>query len=281
MKKPFLLVSICFVIVVSIFGGCKSSTDHSAYLGVNVTAIELELNNLMQLFYPRIVDTINGGYWTNFENDWTQSKDQDKMLVTQARGLWTASRAAELFPDNPVFQLAADHGYEFLTRQMWDTLNGGFYQNYYPYSSQKVDPSFKLAYGNAFALFALSQYAKINEDPEVLEWIKKSFFWIENALHDSVYEGYFNISTPEVKFSAAPKETVMRAGWGNPEWKDQNTSIHLLEAFTAAYQVLPDEPVKTRLKEMLELVRDRMTNQQGYLNLYFTNKWEPIINLYS
>jgi mannobiose 2-epimerase len=253
--------------------GCKGHEPKN-YLGVSVPQIEKELHNLLHNFYPRIVDTVNGGYWTNFENDWTRSQNQDKMLVTQARGLWAAARAAEIMPGEPVYRLAADHGYQFLTQELWDTVNGGFYLNYYTDSAQKTDPSFKLTYGNAFALYALSQYAQINKDPDILSWVKKSFDWLEDNMHDSVNRGYFNIALPK----NARTNNIRQAGWGDPLWKDQNTSIHLMEAFTAAYKALPEEIIQNRLAEMLELVRDSMTHEDGYLNLYFTEKWQPVTN---
>ena len=267
---------LCFAALALV--GCKSPDRTAPLKGVPVAAIETELNNLLQTWYPRIIDTIHGGYWTNFEYDWTLSSNQDKMLVTQARGLWTASRAARVYPDNPVYKKAADHGYQFLTGCMWDTEHGGFYQYYFSDSSQTVDPSFKLTYGNAFALFALAEYAKINKDPQVLEWVNKAFSWLENYAHDPVGKGYFNITIPEnvAEYGFSVQEAVKRAAWGEPDWKDQNTSIHLLEAFTNTYQVFPEEPVRGRLAEMLDLIRDTMVNQSGYLNLFFSKNWEPL-----
>jgi mannobiose 2-epimerase len=161
---------------------------------------------------------------------------------------------------------------------MWDAENGGFYQYYYPDSSVTVDPSFKLIYGNAFALFALSAYARINKDPVVMEWISRTVNWLENAAHDPVHGGYFNIIVPEnlAESGMSSRDAVKRAGWGNPGWKDQNTSIHLLEAFTGAYQVMSEESVRTRLTEMLELIRDTMVHPDGYLRLFFTENWEPV-----
>jgi mannobiose 2-epimerase len=270
-------ISLLFLFAVCLAAGCKSRGNSSAYLGIEVSEIEGELDNLLQTWYPRIIDTIHGGYWTNFEYDWTLSKKQDKMLVTQARGLWTASRAAAVFPDNPVYKKAADHGYQFLTGCMWDTEQGGFFEYYFSDSSQLVDPSFKLTYGNAFALFALSEYARINKDPDVLKWVRKTFDWLENSTHDPVNRGYFNLTFPEnlAESGLTVDEAVHRAAWGKPDWKDQNTSIHLLEAFTSAYQVLPEEPVRVRLAEMLELIRDTMVNQAGYLHLFFSENWIP------
>ncbi len=272
MNKKSAVVLFSLALVMLSCGKKESST----YLGVAQTEIKNQLDLLLQNYYPRIVDTINGGYWTNFENDWTLSPDQDKMLVTQARGLWTAARAAELYPENTVFRQAADHGYQFLVQKMWDYEKGGFYQNYFVDSVHKTDASMKMAYANAFALYGLSQYAKVNKDPEVLNWVRKSFSWFEEELHDTVYGGYYNIVFKEKKPS--PQWNNLSLWLGKPDWKDQNTSIHLMEAFTAAYQVLPEETVKERLHEMLVLIRDTMTTGEGYLNLYFDNKWQPVSN---
>ena len=164
MKNIRLLfrASVSILIAVYLSGGCKSHRNEAVYLGVSVPDMENELNSLLKTWYPRIIDTIHGGYWTNFEYDWTLSKDQDKMLVTQARGLWTASRAASVFPDNKVYRKAADHGYEFLTRHMWDEKEWWILSVLFIRFITDRDPSFKLIYGNSFALYALSEYARIN-----------------------------------------------------------------------------------------------------------------------
>lgn len=59
-------------------------------------------------------------------------------------------------------------------------------------------------------------------------------------------------------------------------YKDQNSSIHLLEAFTELYQVWPDPLVRERLEEMLVLIRDTMVTDKGYLTLFLTPDWKPI-----
>jgi cellobiose epimerase len=281
MKKYKLIQTWVFAFALTgMLLSCKSGHDNQTYLGVKVSDIETQADNLLKNYYPRIIDTIHGGYWTNFENDWSRSPNQEKMLVTQARGLWTASRATQMFPDNKIYRKAADHGYKFLITQMWDSLNGGFFLYYYPDSSVKVEKSFKLTYANAFALYGLSEYAKINKDPAVLAWVKKEFDWLETRMHDSVDLGYFNIWMPQAEKTPANKKEkdsgTRPSGWGDPSWKDQNTSIHLLEAFTNAYQVLPEPDVKARLAEMLMLVRDSMTTSDGYLRLYFDRKWKPV-----
>ena len=73
-----------------------------------------------------------------------------------------------------------------------------------------------------------------------------------------------------------PIPSIRDLGWGDPTWKDQNSSIHLMEALTILYQVLPTSIVKERLEEMLHLVRDTMVNPGGFLHLYFDQDWQPI-----
>ena len=55
-----------------------------------------------------------------------------------------------------------------------------------------------------------------------------------------------------------------------------NTHIHLLESITELYRAWPDELVKKRLAEMIEIVRDRIAVSPGCLNMYFTPDWRPV-----
>jgi mannan endo-1,4-beta-mannosidase len=52
--------------------------------------------------------------------------------------------------------------------------------------------------------------------------------------------------------------------------------IHLMEAYTALYDVWPDSILKERLASMLHLVRDVITNDRGYMNLFFRRDWTPV-----
>ena len=52
--------------------------------------------------------------------------DQDKMIVTQARHMWSTAKAAEFFHDTSYIAMAR-HGFHFLRDKMWDKEQGGFY----------------------------------------------------------------------------------------------------------------------------------------------------------
>lgn len=263
------------------FAACQTSApppseSNSQFLGVPTSEIEEELETLIGLWYPRIVDTIQGGFLTNFEYDWSQSEQQPKMLVTQARGLWTAARMAQHFPDKKGLVEAAAHGYLFLTTEMWDAENGGFFLDWVPSSERTNPPAFHLTYANAFALYALAEYAKINPDPAVLAWVEKAFNWLEAKAYDTDKGGYFNLVFLDESLKGQALAGEVNVGWGGGQWKGQNTSIHALEALMNVYQVLPTVAVKTRLAEMLRIVRDTFVRENGSLRLYYTNDWQPI-----
>lgn len=52
--------------------------------------------------------------------------------------------------------------------------------------------------------------------------------------------------------------------------------IHLMEAYTALYNVWPDSILKERLASMLHIVRDIITNDRGYMNLFFSRDWTAV-----
>lgn len=262
MKKIFFLSSI----LVSLF---VSAQDNQTILTqMRTAAKELLIENI----YPRNIDTAYGGYLSSFTYDFKPTGDQDKMIVTQARHIWSTAKAAEFFHDTSYIAMAR-HGFHFLRDKMWDKEQGGFY-TLVTRAGEPKTPN-KEAYGNSFAIYGLSAYYAASKDEEALELAKKGFRWLEQHSHDPVHKGYFQHlernGTPIVRPANTP-------GTSDLGYKDQNSSIHLLEALTELYSVWKDPLVKERLQEMLLLIRDTMVSEQGYLRLFFYADWKPVSN---
>lgn len=228
-------------------------------------------------WYPRVIDKENGGYYSNFEYDWQKSAQQEKFIVTQARHVWTLSKAFEFYPDRPQYKEYARHGYLFLKDHMWDQEFGGFFQQV-DSTGQVSTGTYDLekrAYGNAFAIYGLAAYYKISNDSEVLDLAIEAFNWFDDHAHDEVHGGYYQFLNRDGSF--IPR-SVLEEDYGASDryyagLKDFNSSIHILEAFTELYSVWPDEMVKERLKEMFEVVSDTMYDPRGFLRLYFYPDW--------
>jgi mannobiose 2-epimerase len=247
------------------------SQQRSAIANEMQQSLEKEL---LAKWYPLAVDTLYGGFISNFSFDFKPVGEQDKFIVTQARHTWTTAKASELYPGTAYYLQASRHGFHFLRDVMWDKQYGGFYNlvdrkgNVKPGGRAPKD-----AYGNAFAIYALAAYYHASHDSAALNLARKAFYWMEQHSHDPLYKGYYM----HLSVDGTPiKRTSTVTSTSDLGYKDQNSSIHLLEALTELYAVWPDKLVKERLAEMLYLVRDKMTNPKGYLHLFFQADWTPV-----
>ena len=271
-KVTLLLVIFLLICNQSIFPNNKPSQKEELTKEFESSLQEY----ILKQWYPRSIDSVEGGYFTEFNNDWEKPKNQPKMIVSQSRLIWTSSQAALFYQDTSYIKYAR-HGVNFLKNGMWDEKYGGYMSYYKNRGTGFGNDKSKQAYGNAFAIYGLSAYYMVTKNDDALEMAKKCFYWLENHHHDSIYGGYLD----RVNEDGSWPEN--RGNNGNPGFdpsklKDYNSSIHLLEAFTSLYKVWPDPLVKVRLTEMLNLVRDTIVGEKGYEGLYFTQQWKHISN---
>jgi mannobiose 2-epimerase len=229
---------------------------------------------LLNKWYPQSVDSLHGGFLSTYTFDFKPTGPQDKFIVTQARHTWTTAKAAMLYPEKTDYLPNSKWGFQFLRDVMWDKVNGGFYNLVTRDGVVKPESkAAKEAYGNAFGIYALAAYYEASGDTAALALAKKAFFWLEEHSHDPVYKGYFQHlqmdGTPIRRDATVPSTSDLG-------YKDQNSSIHLLEAFTELYGVWKDPLLRERLQEMLFLIRDKITTPQGYLTLFLTPDWKPV-----
>ncbi len=267
-----------FLLFLIVLASCQSKQNRQVeYSSELLPELEKELNDLVKVWYPRTIDSINGGFWSDFNYKWEKDGKQNKMLVSQARHIWTTSVLANYYKDAHYQKIAA-HGYEFLKNHMWDTINGGFNSLLgIDAGTLKVLSTGKSTYGNAFAIYGLATYYSISKDVSALDLAKKTFYWLEEHAHDKTFKGYFDVLDQDGSLLLDVSENDKNYdNFNRKDWKDQNSSIHLLECLTALYQVWPDKLVKERLEELLLLIRDTITTEKGYLTLHLERDWTPV-----
>lgn len=236
-------------------------------------------NGILKRWYPLVIDEEFGGYFTNVTWDWKLPEEQEKMIVTQARHVWLTSKMASFLNDEE-YEKYAWHGYKFMRAFMWDHSYGGFFQvrdRSGKFSECEGWGEEKRTYGNAFGIYSLAALYELSNDANALNFAKEAFDWIEKQAFDPVLKGYhqFLLRNGNPFDNSNGYETKAT---DKPEvgYKDQNSSIHLLEAYTELYNVWKDEKVKTQLTGLLHLIRDVITTPKGYMNLFFTKDWKPI-----
>ncbi|MGB5459742.1 MAG: N-acylglucosamine 2-epimerase, partial [Eudoraea sp.] len=77
-----------FLIIISI--SCKENQEIKTTSNSKVLPeIKTSLADLVRVWYPISIDSINGGFYPDFNYKWEKEGEQNKMLVTQARHIWT------------------------------------------------------------------------------------------------------------------------------------------------------------------------------------------------
>ena len=246
-----------------------------------LTEMENVLDNTFKLWYPLSIDSIDGGFYSDINYKWQLDGKQNKMIVTQARHVWSTSNAALFDMKYNYLIKIGEHGFQFLKNVMWDEKYRGFYDlvdrkgNAIDHSSfsSSGNEIIKNAYGNAFAIYGLAAYYKVSGDTSALNLAKETFNWLDEHSYDPQYGGYFQF--------LSRNGTAFKAGLDGIPPKDQNSSIHLLECFTELYNVWPNHKLKERLSSLLHIIRDKMVTPEGYLNLFFKQDLTPVTFNYS
>lgn len=216
------------------------------------------------------VDETNGGFYGELLEDNTVVEEADRSLVLNARILWTFSSAYRIWKE-PVYKQTADRAYAYLTGTFTDRQHGGFYWMV----NAKGEPvqKKKQTYGQAFAVYAFSEYYRATGDEQALEQAIGLFELMERYAYDAVSQGYFEA------FGEAwlPLQDFSLSHHGVQAQKTMNTQLHVMEAYTNLYRVWPDKRLAEKLGGLIALTANRIvTADRTRFALFFDNEWKAL-----
>jgi mannobiose 2-epimerase len=195
--------------------------------------------------------------------------DAPRSLVLNARILWAFSSAWR-YTGQWIYRPVATRAYEYLTAHFFDKEYGGAFWSVTP-SGEPLNTR-KQIYGQAFVLYGLSEYYRAIGDQPVLDQAIELYRLIEKHAYDPRYHGYFEAFDRDW----TPLEDVSLSEKDANEKKTMNTNLHVLEAYTNLYLVWPNEGLRERIRQLLDVftthIADKIT---GHLGLFFTERWEP------
>ena len=204
--------------------------------------------DLLYPYYP-IAEDSYGGFVEDRGSTWRRHQNNDKYVVAQARYTWTAAKASLFYADDPpraaIYRNSAAVGFEFLTRmwgQNYDGLTGIALMSDRDGSNGRVgDKEDLVIYGHAFAIYAAAAYFEASGEPAALDFAVDGYNFLDDYGHDSTYGGYYVTASNTVK--------------------DTNVNLHVLEALTALYHVMPtshtlSQKVASRINELLVHLHD-------------------------
>ncbi|MCF0056416.1 AGE family epimerase/isomerase [Dyadobacter sp. CY356] len=225
-----------------------------------------ELINILDYWEKYAVNRKDGGFYGRVNYDNEGIADAPKAVVITSRILWTYSMAKRLL-NNPKYLTLADRAFQDLSIHFIDAKEGGVFWS--TEANGKPLEMKKQVYGNAFAMYGLSEYYRTTNFPPALERAKEIFYVLEKHAFDPVNGGY------REAFARDWSETNDYILSKSPYNKSMNTHLHLVEAYTNLYRVWPDKTLKKQTAAMLEAILDHIVNNEtSRMELFFTEKWE-------
>ncbi len=215
-------------------------------------------------WFPRCVEDAGafGGFHERYDRAWNPLPDEGRSLVFAARMTWVGATMAEAgFPGE--WRAWALRGAGHL-RDRFHAGDGRFHWRVdldgRPVGTHAGE---SVLYGHAFAVFALAAAARAAPETGALDLARRAFDLYERAHRDPDHPGAFEI----VGSDGAP--VLAREGrdeLGTPYGrKSQNSPLHLLEALTELYAVLPGPRVGERLRDAVGFLTETMFQAPGRL----------------
>ncbi len=247
---------------------------------MNLLAEQVEehlFNHLMPFWCGPALDTVNGGWMGWLSNDLQPDRTQPKGLIVNSRILWAFSAVHPHRPE-PVFRELAARAFNYVMTKFWDTKYGGAYWRLDDTGQVVLDDS-KKTYGQAFYIYALTEYHRSFGDQAALLRAMELFELIESHAHDGPFGGYNEVCRRD--WSEAGIEARLSDKDMN-EKKSMNNHLHVLEAYTNLYRVWPEPRVAARLRELLVIFLTRILDQRtGHLHHFFDSAWNVRSDTYT
>jgi cellobiose epimerase len=222
------------------------------------------------------VDHEQGGWMAWLSNDLRPDRTQPKGLIVNSRILWTFSAVHQVRPES-VYRQMAERAFDYVMKRYWDPQHGGAYWRLND-AGEVIDPSKKI-YGQAFYIYALTEYHRAFKSAPALARAKELFDLIERHAHDPKYGGYIEVCARDWS-DAGPDARLSDKDLA--EKKSMNNHLHVLEAYTSFYRTERSRRVQQRLHELVEIFLERLLDARtGHLNHFFDEQWNVRSNTYT
>jgi mannobiose 2-epimerase len=221
------------------------------------------------------LDHENGGWMGWLSNDLKPDRTQPKGLIVNSRILWAFS-AVHQAKHEPIYRQMAERAFDFIMNKFWDAQNGGAFWRLDD-SGNVIDDSKKI-YGQAFYIYALSEFHHAFGETSALNRAQELFELVERHAHDEKFGGYTEVCNRD--WSEASNARLSEKDMA--EKKSMNNHLHVLEAYTNLYRVWKNPRVEERLRELIKLFETKILDgRTNHLNHFFDEQWRVRSDSYS
>ncbi len=234
-----------------------------------------ELRRITDWWLERSPDTAHGGFLGEIDYTGKPVADADKGIILNSRILWFFSEVARRQRDDRCFT-AAERAWDYLLRHFDDPEHGGAVWRLAADGSLRDGK--KQIYAQCFCIYAYCAWFDASGDETALGKALDYVELIERHALDEVGGGYLEAFTRDWQ----PLDDTLLGPAGLDVRKTMNTHLHLLEAYTAVHRSAPSETSARRLRNAIDLMRERVLDRDtGHLRLFFDAAWhslDPVVS---
>ncbi|MGE5927104.1 MAG: AGE family epimerase/isomerase [Gemmatimonadota bacterium] len=249
-----------------------ASELHAKLLATEAVLERILFQNLLPFWHPRVLDLEHGGYHLNHGEDGASLGPARKALVSNARTLWFFARMARAGHQPQAMLEAARHGYDFLVTSFLDDRHGGFYWHVSEDGAVPLDAA-KHQYGQAFAIYALAEYAMATGSSGPVTIAEETCALVEQHLRDPAGGGYWD--QLERDWRPGQLDPSRTRGGG----KYLGSMHHLMEAYTWLARASSGSLAASRLAELLLVCSNSVVRmREGALTDAHRPDWSPLLD---
>lgn len=232
-----------------------------------------ELSAIVDWWLSHSMDFTYGGFYGEVDANNKPVKDATKGIILHARILWFFSEAAAIFyaesnPKSKACASAATRAYDYILQNFFDAEHGGFYWEL----DAKGTPlnTKKQTYAQAFAIYALTAYYSLTQEPQVLAHALNCFHLVEANTRDAKYGGYLEAFTRD--WGKIDDLRLSEKDLNFP--KSQNTHLHILEAYTTLNKIYPAPNIGAALRYNIDIFDAHIIDKHTHhLRMFMDADW--------
>lgn len=232
--------------------------------------IERDLErNILPFWMRHVVDRERGGFFGEIADDLVINRTVPRGALLTSRILWTYAAAHRRQPEAGWLEVAR-HAHADLVARFADREHGGYFWSVdaagAPLETRKQ------VYGQAFALYALTELHRATGEREPLEQAIAVFRLLERHARDRVHGGYLEAYARD--WSPIADMRLSAVDQNDP--KSQNTHLHVMEAYSNLLRVWPDPAVREAQAALIDVMLSRIVDPgTAHLGLFFAEDWSP------
>ena len=232
-------------------------------------------SSILPYWTNRVADHDRGGYHGRIDGSNDIDFDGSRSAILNTRILWTFSSSYRIL-QKPDFFPHIQRAIDYLENHFVDHKNGGVYwsldANGIPLDTRKH------TYAQSFAIYAYAETFRAtgslkarDRALELFDLLEIHAYLPEQHAYYEAFDAEWN-RLPDVRLSEQDLDAQ----------RSTNTHLHLMEAFTTLYKASPNDLIRRRLIELVELFIGPIFNKEtNHFYAFFDASWNPVTNVYS